>query len=500
MTAASGFQEVERLRAIVARRLGLHVDEARLDVLQGVLARRAKEHRQPCDRYLDALERTPHTDEFRALACELTVNETYFFRNPDHYRALVETVLPERIAARASERALHVLSAGCASGEEAYSLAIVLREHASDPTFAVTLRAFDINPGMLVKAERARYSAWALRETPPSLQQRYFENRDGEFVLKDAIRSVPRFYESNLLHEDRRIWTPATYDAVFCRNVIMYLTPAAAEEAVARITRALVPGGYLFLGHAETLRGLSHDYDLRHAQGTFFYRRKDASAREGRPSVQRAEPSASPAWADSWVETVERASQRIERLTRDSCTAPGVASAAAPAGAGAPPQLGPALELLEQERYEAALESLGAPGASPDPDTLLLRAVLLTHAGRLEAAASACVDLLAIDALSTGAHYVLALCSEGAGDRRRAMDHDRMAIHLDPSFAMPRLHLGLMARKLDDRETARRELSQAMMLLQREDAARLLLFGGGFNRDALTALCRVELAAAGGDP
>ena len=111
-----------------------------------------------------------------------------------------------------------------------------------------------------------------------------------------------------------------------------------------------------------------------------------------------------------------------------------------------------------------------------------------------------CERLLAIDELNAGAHYALALCREGDGDRQGAIDHDQVAIYLDGSFAMPRLHLGLVARKRGDLETARRELGQALVLLQREDAARLLLFGGGFGRDALVALCRAELAGCGGSP
>jgi chemotaxis protein methyltransferase CheR len=105
--------------------------------------------------------------------------------------------------------------------------------------------------------------------------------------------------------------------------------------------------------------------------------------------------------------------------------------------------------------------------------------------------------LLACDELNAGAHYLLALCRESAGDRARALEHDRTAIYLDASFAMPRLHLGLMARRAGDAEAARRELTQALPLLKREDASRLLLFGGGFGREALISLCQAELKSAG---
>ena len=136
-------------------------------------------------------------------------------------------------------------------------------------------------------------------------------------------------------------------------------------------------------------------------------------------------------------------------------------------------------------------------GATADPDSLLLRAALLTHSGRLDDAERVCADLLGLDELNAGAHYLLALCREGRGDRAAAIDHDQVAVYLDPAFAMPRLHMGLLARRSGQADVARRELGLALPLLQREDTSRLLLFGGGFNRDTLTALCRAELGAAG---
>jgi chemotaxis protein methyltransferase CheR len=100
--------------------------------------------------------------------------------------------------------------------------------------------------------------------------------------------------------------------------------------------------------------------------------------------------------------------------------------------------------------------------------------------------------------MSAGAHYLLALCREGARDLKGAAEQDQIAAYLDPGFAMPRLHLGLMARREGQRENARRQLRQAYTLLHQEDASRLLLFGGGFSREMLVTLCREELAASGG--
>ena len=155
-----GSTDVERFRAVLCDHLGLAFDDTKLAYLTEVLARRLETAGTLAPLYLTDLEREPNRNELRALVQELTVPETYFFRNWDQFRALIEVVLPELLAARPPPQKLRILSAGCASGEEAYSLAIVVREHVG-PTANVSIHAVDLNPAMLMKAARARYSACA---------------------------------------------------------------------------------------------------------------------------------------------------------------------------------------------------------------------------------------------------------------------------------------------------------------------------------------------------
>jgi chemotaxis protein methyltransferase CheR len=154
---------------------------------------------------------------------------------------------------------------------------------------------------------------------------------------------------------------------------------------------------------------------------------------------------------------------------------------------------------MTQERFGDALSALDAvAGVTPaDNQALLLRAALLTNAGRLADAEAACGLLLTRDELNAGANYVMALCCEHRGDHAAAARHDETAVYLDSSFAMPRLHMGLAARRTGDHAAARAHLSQAMILLEREETARLAMFGGGFSREMLLSLCRSELTAAG---
>jgi chemotaxis protein methyltransferase CheR len=526
-----GAAEPERFRGWIAQRLGLHFDDAKLEFLAEVLERRADKKGLALWPYLDQLEVPDFAAERQALALELTVPETYFFRHIDQFLAFADVALPEAQAARGSANKLSFLSAGCASGEEPYSLAILVRERGAAGGANAAIRGLDINTAMLAKARRGVYSAWALREAPADAQQRWFRKVGKDFELDESIRSAVTFQEVNLAQENAELWTAAMYDVIFCRNLLMYFTPDSAQALVARLTRALAPGGYLFLGHAETLRGLSSEYHLRHTHGTFYYQRKYArqDKHRGKGAVvsngvpaetlgedavvglgvsataasmgagARTEPER--ASTATWQESIQQASDRIRALTeRPTAESALRGVGGSRSAAQTATELPLVLELLKQERFSDALDLLGRlPAESErDADVLLLRAALLTHSGQVSAAENVSAQLLQRDELNTGAHYLLALCRESVGDKQGALDHYRSAIYLDPYFAMPRLHLGLMARRAGDWEGARRELGQALALLKREDASRLLLFGGGFGREALIALCRAELKSAGG--
>ena len=516
MTSVLDQSDLEQFRRIVTRRFGLQYEDGRLDYLADVLRRRVEAAKSP--RASDYIERLASSlkssDELRALAEQVTVGETFFFRNPDNFRALAERVLPERLQSKRGEKRLRILSAGCASGEEPYTVAITVRETLPDPeSWDVEIRGIDVNPSMLRKARRAEYSTWSLRSTPEDVSRRYFKPDEHEFMLDRTIRQMVTFEERNLVDEDPAFWAPR-YDVVFCRNVMMYFTPDVMRNVVHRLHRCLLPGGFLFLGHAETLRGVSQDFNLQHTHGTFYYQRGGGAATAIHAPPSYAEPSDEiarvlPAVVDStasWVDVIHHASERIASLADQRARPDATPQRRVGADVSLPVvarswSLVLALEAMRQERFSDGLDLLSAlpPDASVDPDALLLRAALLTNSGHLVEAEEVCRRLLAVDELSAGAHYLMALCREYAGDSAATVEHDQTAVYLDPGFAMPHLHLGLVARRSGDVATAREELGQALVLLDREDASRILLFGGGFSRQTLLQLCRAELLAAGGE-
>lgn len=503
MSVGAGQGYVRCFRTAIAQRLGLQFDDARIGFLGTVLQRRLARLDMPAPHYLCALTAGMLPAEPAALAEELTVSETYFFRNSEQFRALVDVVAPARMRVAANNNRLTVLSAGCASGEEAYSLAIALHDAFPDPNGRVEIRAVDLNPAALARAARACYSPWALRETPADIRRRWFRPSGRELILAEPARALVHFENRNLARDDAALWQPQSFDVVFCRNVIMYFTPDQARALLARFARSLRPGGYLFLGYAETLRGLSDDFELQQSHETFYYRRKDdapaAISLHREPPNAVAPPAAAPHSGrpdGDWMETIRGASDRVAALV-----------AAMPvAGPSAPPATGhwdlaAALDLLRGERFSDALALISRlpPASANDPDVLLLTATILAHGGQPVAAEETCRRLLSIAGLNAGAHYVLALCREAVGEAASAAEHDRIAIYLDGSFAMPRLHLGLLIRRSGDRDAARRELGQALVLLRREDPQRLSMFGGGFGRTGLISLCAAALRDSGGN-
>jgi chemotaxis protein methyltransferase CheR len=401
--------------------------------------------------------------------------------------------------ARRAHKELRLLSAACSSGEEPYSMAMVAHETIGDPSWKVSVRAVDVNPSALERALRGRYSVWALRETPADMRAKRFRENGRDVTLDDTVRAMVAFEQANLASENASLWQPAAYDVIFCRNALMYFEPDQMRAVIERIARSLSPGGFLFLGHAETLRGVSNHFHLCNTNETFYYQLKNGTEPRRERIVQFVPRQVGPRMPQAgqdvaWFDEIRRASERVAALL------PGANAPEAAQESPRPFNSALALDLLRQERFAEALHHVRVEARRPrqDIDALLLEAVLLVHCGQIEAADDVVSRLLRFNEHNAAAHYIRALCREQAGAHGAAIEHNRAAANLDPTFAMPRLHLGLLMRRSGDREVARREFAQALELFGREGDSRILMFGGGFGRQALIDLCESALGECGG--
>jgi chemotaxis protein methyltransferase CheR len=489
-------QDTARFRNIVTRQLGLSLDSSSPATLHKALLGRAKARGQTVAAYIDCLETQRAPDEIAELACRLTIGETYFFRDANQFRALTERVLPDRLGARAPNAPIKILSAGCATGEEPFSIAVAILDMPSELRPHVSIQAVDVNSTALQRASQGRFSPWALRTTPTAIRDKWFTQSEGKFGVRADARSAVQFRHANLAEDNNDIWQPEAYDIIFCRNVLMYFAEASKVDLVERIHRALAPGGFLFLGHAETLRGISEDFHVVSSHGTFYYRRKDRNT--GRAAAQwddqtlpmpaTQSPTAFTGDAD-WFPAIGRASRRIAALSQR------VVASANRRPSARQMDIGMVFALIEQGQFAEALDALRAlpPESRDEPAILLVTAALLLHQGDLVAAQADCQRLIDTRC-SADAHYILALCCEGTANHIEARERYRLASSLDPTFAMPWLHSGMSARRVGQREVARDALQRALTLMPAESASRIRLFGGGFTRQALVALCRAQYA------
>jgi chemotaxis protein methyltransferase CheR len=205
----------------------------------------------------------------------LTTHETYFFREPRQLKAFSQEVLPVLERRNARLRRLRLWSAGCSSGEEAYTLAMLLKESGRFEGWDVEVHGSDISRRVLAAARQGEYGPSALRATSAEQLARYFTQIGPNRVrVREDVRAWVTFGHHNLQDTEHGTSSPRV-DAVFCRNVLIYFDTPARQRVLKLLYDRLVPGGYLMLGHSENLINLSADFELVHLRGDLVYRRPE---------------------------------------------------------------------------------------------------------------------------------------------------------------------------------------------------------------------------------
>jgi chemotaxis methyl-accepting protein methylase len=206
----------------------------------------------------------------------VTNNETYFFRETHQFDLLIRHVIPERRPLLRG-RPLRLLSAGCSSGEEPYSLSIALHNAALTLAgMSWEIDACDLNPERIARAQEALYAESSLRACDAEARRRYFTPEAGGFRLKERYRSGVRCFSTNLLAPNGALgW--GIYDAILCRNLLIYFSEEAFAEAIGLFARCLAPGGYLFLGHSESLLDRKTSFAPAMLGGAVAYRKREAA-------------------------------------------------------------------------------------------------------------------------------------------------------------------------------------------------------------------------------
>lgn len=262
-----------QLRDLIEARVGISLSAGKRDLVYSRVTRRLRARGLGSfDEYLSLLGRGDE-EELAELVNAMTTNVTQFFRENHHFEYLREQFLPEMISRHRRDRLIRVWSAGCSSGEEPYSIAIVLAEFLENhPDWRAEVWATDVDGAVLRQAEEGIYPLDRLKQVSRERLRRFFLRgsgpNEGKARVGHALRDIVRFERVNLIEP----WpVKQDFDAVFCRNVIIYFDRGHKIEVVDGFADHLVPDGHLFLGHSESLHGLTDRYRLI---GRTIYRRR----------------------------------------------------------------------------------------------------------------------------------------------------------------------------------------------------------------------------------
>lgn len=274
VTPSLSQEELALFNELFSGKFGIHYPEHKREILESrLLPRLRANHLQ---RYIDyyLLLQYDLNRELDALTRAITNNESYFFRETAQFDALSQSILDLKAGGRKDR--LSFLSAGCSSGEEPYTLNIVLRDGGHGlRADELRIDAIDLDSERLDQARQATYRPGSLRTLEEAKTHRLFKELDAEtFELKPAYRTGVHFAPGNIL--DPTTFSPRPYDAVFCRNVLIYFTEAALKKAIDNFARVVRPGGLLFLGHSESIIGLTQAFQAERLGNCIAYRRKEA--------------------------------------------------------------------------------------------------------------------------------------------------------------------------------------------------------------------------------
>ncbi|MEX2542356.1 MAG: protein-glutamate O-methyltransferase CheR [Trueperaceae bacterium] len=442
--------------ALLAAGVGLHFPANRRRELELGLAGAARESGyRDTNEYVSGLLSAPLTRSQReTLAKHLTVGETYFFRHPDTISGLEEHVLPELIRRRRQAgRYLRIWSAGCCTGEEPYTIAILLDRLIPDQRdWDISIVATDVNPAFLRAARAGNYGMWSFRGTPESVRDRYFRALPGQrFELLPEMRRRVKFGSLNLAEDSypSRAGGTEAVDLILCRNVLMYFTREASRAALGRFYRSLSDGGWLALSATEAAAERFEQFDPAPGVGTAIFRRNPATPKH-LPFAAVPSPIRMPLKTPPTFQSDH--------------------------GHGEEPKVEADTVIDGRRLHDAARDH--------------------ANAGRLVEAYDCCRKAVDVQPLNSSYRYLLATIELECGHEQGAIQALLQAAYLDPAGALPHVALGNLRRSQMRLAEAVRHFGTALRLLRKMPAAEEVADGDGLTAGRLAEMVETARAAA----
>lgn len=471
-----------RVMELLGAHAGLAFTDSRVpDAEAGVRRALAHARVESLPAYVQRLERGQA--DLDDLVAELTVGETYFLRDPQQFQVIREEILPRLARERPPDHVLRLWSAGCASGEEAHSLAIVLEQ--AGLAARADILATDICRPALARAAEGSYGAWSLRGVDPSVIQRYFRADGQRTRVDDRLRPLVRFAYLNLARDDYPSFANGTWrmDLILCRNVLIYLHPTIARSVATRLAACLAPGGWLVTAPADP--EVNEDGALEAVvtgAGLVYRRASGVETTAAGPRGVRIEPPAPDSSRPAPLDAARSPSPLPRTEDRDPRPAP---SAPPP-----PDPLVQARDAFARGDYPAAA-SLSEPLLTPEAQALCIRA--LANGGEPGAALRQAAEATARHPGTGELHLLHAVLLIDLHRYPEAARAARRAIYLDRTLTMGHFLLGEALVRQGDAAGASKAFRNARDLCTRQAPEEPVRFADGQRASAIARAAAAEL-------
>lgn len=415
-------------------------------------------------------------EQITVLAFHLTIGETYFFRDLKRMEILEKHILPEIIQRHDQDKKLRILSAACCTGEEAYSIAIILdRLIPNRRDWDISIIGSDINKEFLNKAEIARYKKWSFRTMPHDVRARYFTAHKNEtFTLIPHIKKMVTFCHFNLM-EDNYISTFQEMDLILCHNVLIYFSPKQINKTIHQLTQSLIPDGWLSISSIETPFVNEPHLAARNYDGALFFKKTDKA------QAIKEEKIIAPPPKPKIVETPIPLRDDEVLL---KVVFPDFIKLQQPVIEFhfSKPQEIPAKddaaelnfeELYHNKQYREIISKLSP--LQKDRSQVLLLIRTYANLGELSEATTLCEDALKLDKLDADLHYLLATIRTSQGDIANAIKSLKSTLFLEPNYVAAHYLLGTLEKKEKNVKASIRSFKTALDLLEDFDSDEELL-------------------------
>lgn len=458
--------DFERFRKLIDQASGIFFDRSKWELLRLGLSDRAEatDTASLSDYYEKITTEADGEEELRHLLDHLSVQETQFFRNLPQFDALQKYVIPE-IARRKQNghRSLRLWSAGCSTGQESYSLAMSALDILPDPeSWNIQILGTDLNQQALAIAEKGWYPEKKLTGIDRSHREKYFRPLDGGFVVTEPVRRMVHFVRHNMVNDQLPMSIFGTCDVVFCRNVIIYFTHDTAKYVIEHFFDIMNPGGYLFLGHSETLWKMSAKYSLVEMGDAFIYKKSLPRSIEGRRFIpdrrMREVPLPTDVYDDRRVKVSRRDVTGVEELIH---------------------------------RQEAQVPSKEADTESEEPNIQKGRSFL--ELGEYDKASECLAEAVKQDGTNAELFFLQGLALEKANRPDEATESYRKAIYCDENYSIAYFHMASVLEHGGSLKAAVREYRNAARSLRKDPVERWDNYLDAYDMESVINLCEWKI-------